>query len=228
MRSDGAFEGIMNRSIFEQARGIINARSDRLTDDRMLEILAQIFERRGYLSGLIIDEVEDCPSSGAFRTRFGSLLRAYALVGFSPDHDYRYLDTNRKLRALHPSVISSVVEGIVGVGGRVEQDPATDILTVNREFRASVVVVRCFQTAAGSMRWKLRLDTALRPDVTVAVRMDSANEQPRDYYLLPRLDMQEAILRLAEYNGLSLDAYRFDTLEPFYRMAARVSLRMAA
>ena len=228
VRSDGAFEGIIDPSIFGTAQRIIAARSDRLTDDRMLELLAQIFARSGHLSGLIIDEVEDCPSSGAFRTRFGSLLRAYALVGFSPDHDYRYLETNRKLRALHPSVISSVIEGILEAGGSVEQDPTTDVLTVNREFRASVVVVRCFQTEAGSTRWKLRLDTALRPDVTVAVRMDSANERPRDYYLLPRLDMQQAILRLAEYNGLSLDAYRFDTLEPFYRMAARASLRMAA
>ena len=228
VRSDGAFEGIVDSSLFGRAQEIINARSDRLTDERMLELLAQIFERRGHLSGLIIDEVEDCPSSAAFRIRFGSLLRAYALVGFSPDHDYRYLETNRKLRALHPSVVSLVVDGIVGVGGSVEQDPTTDILTVNSEFRASVVVVRCFQTAAGSLRWKLRLDTALRPDITVAVRMDSANGQPRDYYLLPRLDMQAAVLRLAEYNGLSLDAYRFDTLEPFHRMAARASLRRAA
>jgi hypothetical protein len=74
----------------------------------------------------------------------------------------------------------------------------------------------------------LRLDAALKPDVTVAVRMDSANEHARDYYVLPRLDMHDAVLRLAEYNGLSLDAYRFDTLDPFYRMAARASLRLAA
>lgn len=228
VRSDGAFAGIVEASLYERAQEIINARSDRLTDDRMLELLAQIFERRGCLSGLIIDEVEGCPSSGAFRTRFGSLLRAYALVGFSPDHDYRYLETNRKLRALHPSVIATVIEGIMSVGGSVTQDPTNDVLAVNREFRASVVIVRSFQTAAGSMRWKLRLDTALKPDLTVAVRMNAANEHPLDYYLLPRLDMQDAILRLAEHNGLSLDAYRFDTLDPFYRMTARTSLRKVA
>ena len=77
-------------------------------------------------------------------------------------------------------------------------------------------------------RWKLRLDTKLRPDITVAVRMDSANDQPWDYYLLPRLDMRDAILRLADYNGLSLDAYRFDDLSHFYRMAGRSRFREAA
>ena len=58
--------------------------------------------------------------------------------------------------------------------------------------------------------------------------MDAANEAVKDYYLLPRLDMHEAVLRLADYNGLSLDAYRFETLDMFYRMAARASLRAAA
>jgi DNA invertase Pin-like site-specific DNA recombinase len=228
IRADGAFTGIVDRALFDRAQVIISSRSDRLTDERMLELLAQILDRRGYLSGLIIDENEGCPSSSAFRNRFGSLLRAYALVGFSPDHDYRYLETNRKLRAMHPSVVESVMAGIEAVGGRVVQDPISDLLTINREFTASIVIVRCFQTSAGSMRWKLRLDAALRPDITVAVRMDGANELAKDYYLLPQLDMREAVLRLAEYNGLSLDAYRFETLDPFYRMAARASLRAAA
>lgn len=228
VRSDGAFEGIVDPAMFERAQTIIRARSDRMTDERMLELLAQILESRGYLSGLIIDEVEDCPSSSAFRSRFGSLLRAYALVGFAPDHDYRYLETNRRLRQLHPGIVAPIIAGIENVGGHVQRDSATDVLTINREFTASIVIVRCFQTGAGSLRWKIRLDTALNPDITIAVRMDAANDQAKDYYVLPRLDMREAVLRLAEYNGLSLDAYRFDTLDQFFRLTARVPIRMAA
>ena len=207
---------------------IIRARSDRLSDDAMLGRLAKILEQRGSLSGMIIDEVDECPSSSAYRSRFGSLLRAYALVGFSPDHDYRSLETNRKLRARHPGVLAAVMAGIEQAGGRYAIDPSTDLLEINREFTASIVIVRCFETGAGSLRWKLRLDTALKPDLTVAVRMDRANDAPYDYYLLPRLDMRDAVLRLAEYNGLSLDAYRFDTLDSFYQMAARAPLRAAA
>lgn len=228
IRSNGAFAGIVPVELFERAQAIIRARSDRLSDDQMLELLGQILELRGSLSGLIIDEVDDCPSSSAFRSRFGSLLRAYALVGFSPDHDYRYLETNRKLRLLHPGTVASIISGIETAGGFVTRDVETDLLTINHEFTASIVIVRCFETSAGSLRWKLRLDTVLKPDITVAARMDSSNENPRDYYLLPNLDMREAVLRLAEYNGLSLDAYRFKTLDHFFRMAARAPLRAAA
>lgn len=228
VRADSAFVGIVPQDLFDAAQAIIGQRSAKLSDGQMLELLAQILERNGNLSGLIIDEADNCPSSSSFRARFGSLLRAYALVGFSPEHDYRYLETNQKLRAMHPEVIRSVIEGVERNGGSVVRDPVSDLLTINREFTASVVIVRCFETSAGNTRWKLRLDTRLRPSLTVAVRMDATNEQAKDYYLLPRLDMREAVLRLAEYNGLSLDAYRFDTLDPFFQMAQRASLREAA
>ena len=46
--------------------------------------------------------------------------------------------------------------------------------------------------------------------------------------MMPRLDIRDAVLRLAERIGLSLDAYRFHTLAPFYRMAARSGFREAA
>jgi hypothetical protein len=194
----------------------------------MLERLKEILDRRGELSGLIIDEDEQCPSSSSFRTRFGSLLRAYTLVGFDPDHDYSYLEINRALRRLHPAIVDEIVDGIRFAGGEVEQEEATDLLLVNGEFSASIVVVRCSATAAGSLRWKVRIDTPLKPDLTVAVRMDAENRKPLDYYLLPRLDMHEAVLRLCEFNGLSLDAYRFDTLGALYQMATRVPIRKAA
>lgn len=228
IRADGAFAGLVSVDLFEGAQAIIRQRSARLSDVEMLDALSQILARNGYLSGLIIDETDECPSSSSFRTRFGSLLRAYTLVRFTPDHDYRYLETNRKLRALHPDIVKSVMSGVEKVGGSVSYDPGTDLLTINSEFTASLVIVRCFRTSAGSLRWKLRLDARMKPNITVAVRMDTTNEKALDYYLLPGFDMRDAVLRLAEFNGLSFDAYRFDTLEPFFQMAARARFRDAA
>lgn len=221
VRADNAYEPIIDRTLFARASAIIAARSERVSDEQMLELLRRVLAGHGTLSGLIIDEADGLPSSSTYRARFGSLLRAYALVGFAPGHDYRYLAINRKLRQLHPTIVAQAMEGLEAAGGTVVQDPITDLLTINAEFTASIVIVRCFQTAAGSLRWKVRLDTALRPDLTVAIRMDADNVSAHDYYLLPRLDMRDAMLRLAEYNGLSLDAYRFETLDPFYAMAAR-------
>jgi hypothetical protein len=49
-----------------------------------------------------------------------------------------------------------------------------------------------------------------------------------DYYVLPAIDVENPQLRLAEENGFALDAYRFDSLEPFYQLAERTALPDAA
>ena len=64
--------------------------------------------------------------------------------------------------------------------------------------------------------------------LTVAVRLDASNRSAFDYYLLPRLDMALPRLRLSEHNGVSLDAYRCDTLDAFYELTARSELAEVA
>jgi DNA invertase Pin-like site-specific DNA recombinase len=224
IRADGVFESIVDPQGFFTAQGMIRERNRRYSDEEMLDRLKHLFQHHGYLSGLIIDETESIPSSGAYQRRFGSLIRAYELVGFTPDRDYRYIEINRILRQKHHDVVAETVDAIKDLGGSVRQNSATDLLTVNDEFTASIVIARCQQTPTGSLRWNIRLDTGLAPDITVAIRMDYANASPLDYYLLPLYDMNTYRIRLAEENGLMLDAYRFETLEFFYAMAERAKI----
>ncbi len=224
IRNEGAFEPLIDRPMFEAAQEIIRQRSLRLSDQEMLDGLKRLLQAQGYLSGLIIDEAEGLPSSVAFRVRFGTLLRAYQLVGFTPDRDYRYVEINRQLRQMHPGIVRAAMTEMERAGGRVVRHAVTDLLVVNDEFTASVVIARCRQTICGYLRWHIRLDASLRPDITVAIRLDTANQAPVDYYLLPRDDLTVPRLRLAEDNGVAIDAYRFDTLDSFYEMASRTSL----
>jgi DNA invertase Pin-like site-specific DNA recombinase len=229
VRSDGAFAGIVEPDFFEAAQRIVQERSRRFTDDELLDQLKKLYVEKGWLSGLVIDEVEDMPSSSTFRHRFGSLYRAYQLVGYSPPRDFRYIETNRALRALHPGAVAQVVAEIEAAGGMVQRNPLNDLLTVNEEFSASVVIVRCNITQSGTFRWKVRLDSGLRPAITIVVRMDCNNIDVRDYYLLPWLDLGTSpSLKLAPDNGILLDAYRFDTLDAFIDLARRSPLRDAA
>jgi DNA invertase Pin-like site-specific DNA recombinase len=224
IRAEEAFEPLVERALFDAAQAIIRERSHKLTSEEMLTALQRLLQERGYLSGLVIDETDQLPSSSAYQSRFGSLLRAYEMVGYAPDRDYRYIEINRALRRMYPQIVTDVIAGVEGAGGFVVQDTATDLLTINDEFTASVVVVRCVSTGAGSLRWQIKFDVSLWPDITVAVRMNQPNREPLDYYLLPRIDMTEPRLRLAEENGVSLDSYRFDSLDAFYRLAARTEL----
>jgi len=62
---------------------------------------------------------------------------------------------------------------------------------------------------------------------SVIVRMDAANQSPTDFYLLPRIDVRQSLLRLGEYNGAAIDTYRYDTLNYFVAMAARATIEVA-
>ena len=229
IRSDSAFAPVVEPTLFDAVRQIIHARSRRFTDQDMLDRLAALLKDTGWLSGFVIDEHDDMPSTSAYRTRFGSLLRAYKLVGYSPRRDYEYIEINRVLRRMHPEVVAHAISAIERLGGAVRTDSTTDLLTVNDEFTASIVISRSCRTPGGTLRWKIRLDAGLHPDITIALRMDTANHAVADYYLLPRLDIAAAQLRLKEEdNGFSLDAYCFDSLESFFHLAARTRIRTAA
>lgn len=224
IRADGAFEGIVDPQVFFTAQGMIRERNRKFSDEEMLDRLKRLFEQHGYLSGLIIDEADSMPASGSYQRRFGSLIRAYELVGFNPNRDYSYIEINRFLRRMHGEIVSDTIGSIETLGGAIERNPATDLLNVNGEFTASVVIARCQTTPAGSRRWKIRLDTGLAPDITVAIRMNETNEAPLDFYLLPLFEMTTGRIRLAEQNGLMLDAFRFDTLDYFFAMAERARI----
>ncbi|WP_256415909.1 recombinase family protein [Ruegeria sp. HKCCD8929] len=228
VRAVGAFEAIVDADLFDAAGAIIAARSHVLSDEEMLDRLKEVLEENGYLSGFVINEAPKLPSSGAYQNRFGSLLRAYSLVGFKPDRDYRYIKINRRLRSLHSDIVRDIIAGVEAGGGDVVQSHNADILIINDEFTVSIVIARCMQTGAGAYRWNIRLNTGQLPDMSIVVRMGQANRTPLDYYLLPTFDLTKSKLRLAENNGLSLDAFRFDNLAHFFDMAARTPILEAA
>lgn len=228
IRKDGAFESIVPPDVFYTAQGIIRARARRYTNEELIERLRTLYQNRGFLSGLIINETDGMPSSTVYAYRFGSLIRAYQMVGFTPDRDYRYLEINRFLRRLHPEIVARTETQIAALGGQVVRDPATDLLRLNDEFSVSLVLARCQTGDAGHSRWKVRFDTSLAPDITVAVRLEHENKAPLDYYLLPHLDFGQPRLSLAERNPAEFESYRFDTLDYLYGMAERARMRRAA
>jgi len=228
VRAEHAFPAIVDAATFAKVQEAVLARAKRYSDDEMLQVLRDLWSRHGRISGLLIDEQESMPSSTAFAHRFGSLLRAYKLVGYTPDTDYSFVEINRYLRLRHPEVVQEVITRLTTLGVSVERDPATEMLTLDHELTVSLVLSRCLRTATGSARWLLRFEESFRPDLTIAVRMDATNQNIKDYYLFPAIDLSKARLRLAEDNDTSFDCYRFDDLEFFFQMAERIAVEDAA
>jgi DNA invertase Pin-like site-specific DNA recombinase len=228
IRVPAAFPALISAEDFLRVQEIILARARRYTDEEMLERLRQILDQHGRISGLLIDESDDLPSSAAFRHRFGSLVRAYQLIGYNPDTDFSFIEVNRFLRQKHPAIVQEVIAQLATLGVHVERNPANELLVLDRELVVSLVLSRCRRTPAGAPRWLVRFEESHRPDITLVARMDESNQAIKDYYLFPALDQVTLRLRLAECNHALLDTYRFDDLGFFYALAERISLANVA
>lgn len=228
VRSENVFKAIVEPELFFIARGIILERCRRYSDAELLEKLKQLYLLHGTLSAALIDEADGLPSSSAYAGRFGSLVKAYRLVGYIPNRDYGFVEVNRHLRQALPSFLDDLVAQLQELGATVSSINDSGLLLINEQYTAKVLFTRCRQTQAGALRWMLNLDPAVAPDITVMVRMDAANQSPQDFYLLPRIDLAVPKIRLAQHNGVETDTHRYESLTFFVGLAARATIEVAA
>ncbi len=228
VRKEHAFEPVVDMERFCNVQGIYRERSKKTTDEELLQGLRDLYARQGRLSALIIDEADFLPPCSLIRNRFGGLLRVYQMIGYSPEHDYKYIAINQRLRVLHAEIVDDVVHRIEILCGRqIPIDPKSCLLELNHNLSVSIVISRCSITPAGTRRWKIRFDSGLHPDITVAVRMDTRNEAIHDYYILPALEFSYEQIKLSEDNIGFLDSFRTDTLDYLLNLSVNISLDKA-
>ncbi len=144
IKAEGVFEALIETSYFLAAQHIILERSRKISNEELLMKLRELHKKKGWLSGILINETDDMPSSGVYQNRFGSLIRAYEIIGYRPDRDYRYIEINKYLRSLYPSIVEDAIRNIQEVGGFVRREVTSDLLYINEEISASIIICRCF------------------------------------------------------------------------------------
>lgn len=223
VRCNDAFKPIISKKKFNLVKKIIENRSKRLSDDDLLNYLKKKLLEKGKLSGFIIDEDETGPSSSVFSNRFGSLLRAYSLIGYKPEHDYTYLKINDYIKDKLDFIINEFIENVISYGCDIFYDKS-NTLTINNETKIKLIISRCITMKSGKMRWKVRLESAKDTDITIIIRMNSGNTNPVDYYILPSIDILNNALTIKENNSSNLEYYRFDTLGLFCDLLSRTNM----
>lgn len=227
VRRDNAFKAVVESNVFFIAQGIFLERSRKYSDEELINGLKTLFAKHGTLTSALIDSSEELPSSGVYKHRFGSLLTAYGLVGFKPDHDFAYIEINRYLNGLRDPLIKQITDKLGEIGATVHQDEQNDVLLINEQYTVDFIMTRCRQTPAGALRWIT--DIGRQPaDISVIVRMDVTNKTPVDFFLLPRLAGIQQKLRLAEINSVDIDSFQFANLNFLVAMADRVDAEEAA
>ncbi len=221
IRKERAFPGIVSVQKFEAAQVITRARQRRFSDDELLAQLRQTYQERGSLSIPIIDESQGTPGWHRVVTnRFGSLRRAYELIGYKPSRDLSFADNRRTQIPLRLEIMRSIESQIAAVGSKVEKVPRSTRLLVNGEFSLAVQLAQAHAVKPlGPLRWCI---VGRRPiDILVVVRLD-ASGQAIDYLILPMFNADRILL--SPRNEAAINGFRFDSLSHLFEITQRAEL----
>lgn len=121
IRKNNAFDELISKEVFYKAQEIILKRYKKLSNKDLLDKLKFLLKEKGMLSGIIINEDNNCPSSSIYRNRFRGLINAYHLIGYTPTKDYSYIKTNNRLRDNYKYEIDKILNAITIHGSYYEE-----------------------------------------------------------------------------------------------------------
>jgi len=221
VRKEGAFEALVPMEHFAAAQAILHRQH--FSDAELLEHLRLVYDEHGFVT-IPLMRKHGLPDHRRYLERFGSMIRAYELIGYVPKRDFRFLEAKPALRQTREGVVQTIAGSMRRVGSAVVRDSGTDVLRIDGQVSLAVVLARARRSRyTGAMRWHVRADRCVgsgTPDIWVVARLDDANVRVRDYYFLPPLVAGTAPLVIGPRNATELEDFRHDRLECLYKLLA--------
>jgi hypothetical protein len=209
IRTENAFEGIVEPTLFAAARQINEWHCEGMSDEEMLRLLGLLLKEKGHLTQTLINGAHGLPHSDYYRRRFGNLARAYELVGYHLSVNYDYVFIKRSLTDKFAGIIAEVIAEVERAGLSAVFVKATKSFVINGELTLAVFVVRCRHCRNRSPEWLIQSRRGFRSEQIVAVRMDQANQKPMDYFLFPTKHVHRNKINVGT---VPIHAYRVQSL----------------
>ncbi len=214
IRASGVLAPIVSKEVFQRAQELVAARS-RMTDAEILEKLSDLYRQRGKLSRPLIARSPGLPAPVTIQDRFGSLTRAYALIGHPPPRHYSSLREAEGLRTARRQFREVVLAVMKDVGAAVARDAVHHSLyRVNASFTVRLAVVAARGHGNGSFSWLLLTRIPPHHDVSLAMRLDQSNCEVLDYYFLPNLGASRVVVSLSGSKNNRYNQFRSNSLAP--------------
>lgn len=219
----GAFQTVVDQGTFLSAQRILADRTFNKSDEELLMSLKNLLEHEGRLSLRLIKNSPDVPSPSTYRLRFGSLRRAYQLIGYGNPEQFGPIDLRRRTQALREQLIVRLITmfpndvSVVRRGGRWRSR-----LRLRSGLIVSVLVARSIRAWKDTVRWQVDPVRHERKHVTLLAGLDERNQRFLDYHVLPSID------RTGRFHIHHADVWlgrglRLDDLSEFCAVVAQVA-----
>jgi hypothetical protein len=225
----GAIAAIISARQFQKAQVRLALLRPKYTDDQLLDQLRQLWKKKGTLSARLIGERKGGPGICMYTNRFGSLDKAFALVGFNHSFDYnRAAELRRQLRNIERGLRSRIVAQLQARGVSVWEHRRSHVLTLNGEVTVGVKVIHHINWNAKWERigWHFKISFRKGIQILILACLDSRNQEIVAQYIVPKLTQLEGLYWSSVGKGrVFLEACRCDTLEAFFDSVSRCPIQ---
>jgi hypothetical protein len=212
VRTPGAFAGIVDLGLFQRAQDVRLRRGGMKTDQQLLDDLKAFLGMNGKISHRRIRAALGLADSQTYINRFGSLRRAYALVGYPDLPNYRVYEEMLYRRQMRLQLLEELKREIVTAGGSMTFYGIAHDFIVNERTNGYFQLMKSCGRNSFSPTWKMRFLEPSDIDLYLFGRLLSAEDSaPIDYYAIPSVEVGCTTWTMHLKNG-AMDAYRFADL----------------
>jgi DNA invertase Pin-like site-specific DNA recombinase len=220
------FVPLISKKTFDKAQLWMAKRTEPLPNEYLLKKLKERLARDGRLSSTVINGAADMPCTDTYWEHFGSLRRAYELIGYKCDPtDLRRIDhlmatkkliqeLVRRIKCLFPSKVTSFQD----------KWKKKTLLVLDNGIAVAIAACRRHSTLYGHPRWLLNVVKKERHYILLVCLLNKNNDSVDLFYLLPKTDESIGKHKWLKPNDVTLKrGIRLQKLSGFYNAAIRLA-----
>jgi DNA invertase Pin-like site-specific DNA recombinase len=216
VRTPRAFEPIISQEVFYRARELIAERRHKQhTEESLLARLRYLLNKHGYLSVALI-KADAQPDMVVYHRKLGGVRKAYAKIGYKQPWDRVNVERERHVKETVKLVTEQLLDALRARGATVYRTWPDGAIVVNEHLTLAVKAMT-FGAEKKRLGWRLYITRKKQPALTITVRMNTTNERPLDFFLLPRRLTHRCRMRLGARNKRRFNRYRYGTLDEVVR-----------
>lgn len=216
-----AFEPIIDKRTFIHAQQVLTERTRNKSSDTFLDILRSTLATEGKLSIAKLKKA-GAPSARAYRTHFGTLHKAYELVGYPCRYRAKFIETRSKLQLLREELmnrIENLSSGEISIV-KLQKGHWRSLLKVGENRFVSVLTARFLETHNQMPKWCVEPVRQESEMPVLLARLNATNDGFQDYLLFPRIGRQYQFKIVQDSKWLKLGI----PVEDLSQLATRLSL----
>ena len=227
------FTPIVDQDTFDRVQAAHRSRNEPTPDDTLLKALRRLLKRKGKLTEDLMRRSNGVASHSTFTRRFGSVMRAYTLVGYSPSpRQLAVAEHCRRTKCLRQKLIEKVLALFAGKLDRIALRGNRPALRLASGRCISVLLCRYYKTDARDLeRWELIPFPRENNFVVLLCLLNARYDGFHSFYVMPDMDKVHEYQIKGEHDPWLRRGIRIGRIEGLYdalRYWADTSIRSSA